>query len=295
MLFIVMSTPNIIIEKIHVDDVNNDAASREKYNSSNHWDNGRPEDYSDVLSMSQTKHWIDLFHSSYYVINIDPIDVRWMKEAARVGIHTAQVSRLHKEDFAEAVEKYTDRLSHIFDGTEYFVRSDTVSLKEGLNGAGPYTDVKSIIESLITCRSTHTPVRDDTESIKLYLLPWLKMDSDREFRVFVHQNRVTAISQQHLYTTNTILNNSPDSDKIIQEWVTTINDYFERTIKKRIKHLSSYVIDIAITDSGPYFIEINSFGKGYASGSSLFHWLIDEDKLYGADPNKIHFRYTYKN
>lgn len=39
------------------------------------------------------------------------------------------------------------------------------------------------------------------------------------------------------------------------------------------------------------FIEINSFGKEYTSGSSLFHWLIDENKLY-SDSEEIYFRYT---
>ena len=36
--------------------------------------------------------------------------------------------------------------------------------------------------------------------LKLYLFPWQKkLCSDKEFRVFVCKNRITAISQQNLY------------------------------------------------------------------------------------------------
>ena len=57
------------------------------------------------------------------------------------------------------------------------------------------------------------------------------------------------------------------------------------------KTVDSYVMDIAIIGDKPYFIEINVFGKEYASGSSLFHWLKDESKLYGEE-NTIYFRYS---
>ena len=55
-------------------------------------------------------------------------------------------------------------------------------------------------------------------------------------------------------------------------------------------------MDIAILEGDiPYFIEINCFGKEYAAGSSLFHWLIDEEKLYNTkNENKVYFRYTYE-
>ena len=58
------------------------------------------------------------------------------------------------------------------------------------------------------------------------------------------------------------------------------------------KRVSEYTIDIAIIENKPYFIEINCFGKEYAAGSSLFHWLIDEDILYGKKSDKIYFRYA---
>ncbi len=42
----------------------------------------------------------------------------------------------------------------------------------------------------------------------------------------------------------------------------------------------------------PYLIELNCFGKEYAAGSSLFHWLLDEDILYDRKgEGRVYFRY----
>jgi hypothetical protein len=62
---------------------------------------------------------------------------------------------------------------------------------------------------------------------------------------------------------------------------------------QKINWISSYSYDFAIVNNKPYFIEMNSFGKEYAAGSALFHWLLDEDILYGkSGENCIEFRYT---
>ena len=72
-----------------------------------------------------------------------------------------------------------------------------------------------------------------------------------------------------------------------------ITSYFENEVKKRVTHIDSYVMDFAIlNDDTPYFIELNSFGKEYASGSALFGWIQDYSILYGVTENTIEFRYT---
>ena len=42
-------------------------------------------------------------------------------------------------------------------------------------------------------------------------------------------------------------------------------------------------------DDTPYFIEPNCFGKYYAAGSALFHWIHDHDKLH--DTSCVELRY----
>jgi hypothetical protein len=65
---------------------------------------------------------------------------------------------------------------------KYFVRSENVSLKTGLHGCIPYSDLKSIIESAVTSKSGHTPIDTDTDNLCFYLLPWKVFDSFEEFR-----------------------------------------------------------------------------------------------------------------
>jgi len=48
----------------------------------------------------------------------------------------------------------------------------------------------------------------------------------------------------------------------------------------KIDWINSYTIDISIVNSQAYFIKLNTFGKEYAAGSALFHWLLDETIIY---------------
>jgi hypothetical protein len=175
----------------------------------------------------------------------------------------------------------------------HFVRCENVSLKYGKHGCIQYTNIKQIFESMLTSPIGHSPINVDIEELNIYLIQWTNINKFKEFRVFVHDNKITAISQQHFYQSNELLKvlSNDDKSKIINEWIILIQNYFNSNIKNNIL-LNSYCYDFAILDNNkPYFIEINPFGKEYSSGSALFHWLNDENKLYGID-DKIYFRYT---
>lgn len=285
-----------IIEAIKLEDVL--AKMKTRYNSNNHWENNvRPADYDKITYDTYTDKWIDNFRDCYVVINIPTKEIWWLKEAAVIGKHTKKFSHIYDENLDELC-KFMDKnnfIKGIFDhGEKYFVRTDDVSLKYGCNGAGPYINFRQIVESLVSSSFAHAPISEKTPTdkpLKLYLMKWIEnMPEDTEFRVFVNNNKITAISQQHLYQINKVLQSSDDKTTLIQKWIKIITDYFENTIKKKITHISSYCIDIVIINDMPYFIEINCFGKEYAAGSALFHWLIDEKILYG-DGN-VYFRYV---
>jgi hypothetical protein len=288
--------PALIIEEIPLYNI---VTKPDDYNSGNH--GARPDDYYKVLANGNTDKWINSFHTDYSVINIYDTDLVWMREAFKSGSYTGLFPHAFDEEKADMLERYKHTKKY-FDGTKYFVRCNSVSLKYGQHGAGPYTTFEQIIESLVTCIKTHTPI-DNTdrdkckEPLSLYLLPWKKFDRYKEYRIFVHNNRITAISQQNLHVVNEFLTAFPEEEdlkKIIKKHVQIVQDSFQKTIKKKITHTSNYCMDaVILEDDSLYFIEINSFGKEYAAGSALFHWLIDEDKLYCNDGNNvIHFRYT---
>jgi hypothetical protein len=108
----------------------------------------------------------------------------------------------------------------------------------------------------------------------------------------VYNNKITCISQQNLYSVlydeNTI--------QQIPEKLTIILEYFENVIKNKINWINNYSYDFAIIENNtPYFIEMNSFGREYAAGSALFHWILDEKILYNSfetGDNRVEFRYT---
>lgn len=82
-----------------------------------------------------------------------------------------------------------------------------------------------------------------------------------------------------------------------QQIIQSLVRYYELNIKDRMSYLGSYVMDIykmnpEVDDDGWYFIEPNPFGAEYSSGSSLFHWHLDEQQLLG-NIEIIEFRYSY--
>ena len=92
----------------------------------------------------------------------------------------------------------------------WFIRTDRTSLKYGKYGAGPYTDIENIIISMVSSSDGHIPFKEDDETCNIYFLRWLEVDRDKEFRVFVYNNKITAISAQHLYSVNDWLNSLSD-------------------------------------------------------------------------------------
>ena len=281
-----------IIEEIGIDSVI--YYGKVKYNSNNHWINDvKPVDYEQIVDNGNMSNWIDKFRYDYIVINILEKDLKWMKEACAIGIVTRKFSNMFEEEKQDMLQRY-NFIDKYFNGTRYFVRTNEVSLKHGIYGIGPYTDFESILESLCTCTIGHTSIHSLTKHVKVYLLPWIKLDYMNEYRVFVYKNNITCISQQHLYEKNYIFNKYDGEERgnKINETIKLITDYFNNVIKKKITYMENYSYDFAILpDNTPYMIEFNCFGKEYAAGSALFHWILDEDKLYNTE-DKIYFRYA---
>jgi len=255
-----------------------------KFNSNNHHDiKNPPVDYELKLKQTNTKHWVKQFHNnqSYQTITLNESEVKILEKCTSIYDLTGKISALFQEDIDDIIYKYNRQIR--WNNLGYFVRAEDVSLKYGMYGNIPHKSMKTIVESIITCPKNH---RCTTSTINLYFLPWNDINIDLEFRVFVHNNEITAISQQHCYRQNQTLH-----EDNISYYLNLIIDYFYTTIVSKITHIESYCVDICVLDE-PYFIEINPFGKEYSSGSALFHWLHDEDILYGKkNASIIYFRF----
>lgn len=252
----------------------------------------RPDDYVEQLKILYTRHWVGRFHRSYAVLEIQSEHLSWMKKAAGIGKYTGYFPQMYTEELQEACKRYEiefqEQASKV--KNEVFIRTETVSLKYGQHGIGPYNDIQSVIESLVTSTQGHECISESDERLCLYFLPWIKMHPDFEFRVFVYQGRITAISQQHIFDVNDSLT-SMTVDDIKSKVVSPILLYFDTCIKQKMCEVTqSYVMDIALLDDGTvYFIEPNPFGAQYASGSALFHWINDNNILRSSDTVTFRF------
>lgn len=274
---------NIRIKTISLTDV---LEFPDKYNVNNLY-TSRPNDYDNICRQSNTKYWIDLFHkNNYKLISItNKYHINWIKEAYNLGQITRNFSSLYLEDLEDLCKEFVN-----FD-KDYFIRTDHVSLKDGIHKIGPYSNLKSVIESICTCTTNHYPIHKDDTILNIYLIEWKNFNKDNEFRVFVYKNHITAISLQFLYTKNKSFTNK--SNEEIITLVKDINDFFNNNIKEKLYSMVNYTFDLVLLPNNEfYFIEPNPFGKDYSAGSALFHWINDSDILLNEKCNEIEFRYT---
>jgi hypothetical protein len=292
-----------IIQKINIDEV--DYYDTRKFNTNNHWENNvKPLDYNDKLKLTYAPYWIDHF-KTYKKFTIDLIKHSWIKDANKLCSMTGKFSHHYDDDLNNFLNDDDNKHIHkLFDDNNvFFVRTNNVSLKYSMHKCGPYNNLKMIMESLVSCIDGHTPIYDYTTELDIYLIPWQNLNENKEFRIFVYKNRITAISQQNIYSSNNFLLDdnvdenyniiiNDDNKKTITNWIDIINNYFVNNIRPKITHIDNYTIDLCILDyNTPYFIELNSFGKEYAAGSALFHWIYDENILLNDTNDDIYFRY----
>lgn len=278
---------NICVESIQLNQVLEFQGS--KFNSNNHWkDSQPPPDYHQVLEKTRTQTWIDRFHpNQYHLLKIEKNDLTWMYQAYLVGKQTRKFPGTFSEELEQFLNNYDQSY---FDGTQYFVRTNRVSLKYGRHGVGPYTTLKQIIESMVTTSHGHECFEKDDDSCPIYLMKWIEdLNEEQEFRIFIYQNKITAISQQNIFCINEWIRSLVANNQM-EKLVQKIVNYFEQEVREKMSTVGSYVMDLAIVNGKPYFIEANSFGKEYSSGSALFHWIIDDKILY-SNGDQIYVRY----
>jgi len=138
--------------------------------------------------------------------------------------------------------------------------------------------------------SEHIESKDPAKSTHIILMPWMDdlMDSC-EFRCFIHNKSLNAISQYDCYHPSPLL-----ADVEMAVYFRDYIDYFHEQIKDRIPY-SSYVMDVVIApnpinplssssrsndNKNQWFcnlIEFNPFFADGSSGASCFDWKSDYD------------------
>lgn len=272
---------SFVLQQVAVEDVIRLAEAR--FNSCNHWPAGKsgygtmaPADYRDSLFDVEAQHWIHLFHKNVWRVPVEEKNLEILQQAAKVGKVTGGVSSMWKEEIKSMAQELEEKGGSISEG--FFVRTDSVSLKYGMHGIGPYRNWQQVLESTVTCPDSHGPVSFYVNRLRFYVLPWKEIE--HEFRIFVFNRRVVAVSQQHPYRANERFPQSQEEFmSLASSLVGFCNECIARLTEAKFEP-PSYVMDVGIEKDGDfYFIELNPFGKEYSSGSALFHWIHDGDIL----------------
>lgn len=108
----------------------------------------------------------------------------------------------------------------------------------------------------------------------LMLRQWIDINPQSEFRCFIYQNRLTAISQYHCYDKYNYINKNIIKNRIIQFY----KDNYDKFIYE------DCIVDLIVTNSDVTIVEFNSFASGI-SGSALYNWDLDSNILFNTNSN----------
>ncbi|KAL8834498.1 MAG: hypothetical protein Q9170_003733 [Blastenia crenularia] len=202
------------------------------------------------------------------------------------------------ESFPKETVKGID-VDQLLQTQRLFVRLDTTSLKDTLQGSGSVKSSKDIWTRLATsargAAGIEALVNDPgRRPVCLYLIKWDdNMRTDLEYRVFCvpRKGKISAISQykwhaqwyhahESLEKQYEIAQRVYDNAKTIHQQI-MLHPAMTEQMKNR-----GFVFDIVEnpTDSNATrLIELNDFGAMTGCGSCLFHWLKDAEILYGLE------------
>jgi hypothetical protein len=107
-------------------------------------------------------------------------------------------------------------------------------------------------------------------NLKLIVREFVEIPIEGEFRGFVYNNKLNALSQYYADCFFPEIASETQKKKIEERVLT----FFEQEIKDSLKHLSSYIVDFVVTDKYVKVVELNPFSK--STGACLFDW--DKDK-----------------
>ena len=115
----------------------------------------------------------------------------------------------------------------------------------------------------------------------IVLRDWINADPELEFRCFVYDGNVTAISQYHSSTGYRF-----DKDTV-RKYGQLILDFWKNEVKDKLVNgtgVSDWTVDIGFLENGqPNIVELNGFGAYLVTGAAQYCWEIDYDLIHRTD------------
>lgn len=287
---VTMYSPNVTIERVPF----RDDYLLGDFNTANHPKDINDKsvenlDYATEITRMDLSVWRDIINYpvvTEYTFTLDEIKI--FKAAMKMSLITGMIPPIYSVEIMDAVRRLDTALIPHEQPTGWFFRFDGSSPKDGKRN-WPIMSAQEIIEKIITSWRAHTCLNRGEDKIYLckYDPTW---DCNRELRVFVHSGTITCISQYNCYNPNTPFNSMFDGELIliIKNIVEKINNLLPE-LKKSFK-TDNFICDVYIDEElNVKIVEFNPFGYWLCSGSALFHWIRDKDRLYN-NLGKIYFR-----
>lgn len=148
-------------------------------------------------------------------------------------------------------------------------------------------DVIDHIFSSNTIYKTLYNYKQSKVPLYLFLTPWKENICDTELRVFIENNIVIGISQQHIYDVqHTMLYYSCDPSELYKK-AQKLWDNIRKELHDECKYIDVTLDTYIDTDQNMKLIEINCIGGWAAAGSALYNWKNDPPTK-----DNLQFRFT---
>ncbi|KAK4450595.1 hypothetical protein QBC34DRAFT_402918 [Podospora aff. communis PSN243] len=235
------------------------------------------------------------------VTSLTRAQVRVILDAASASVHTRRLNQAYAEDLYEEARPAFASLT--FPPSGLFMRLSACSTKDGENTAAGKISVSSpdeillqLTTSLRAWKALSSSLNAGHQEIKVFFLPFdERIRTEYEYRVFCMPGslRITAVSQYRWHAPWVFAECEEGEKREMAEVVMRGVEEIHRSILAGLGddedgldgllRRQGFTFDVFF-DRGRQaceLIELNTFGVRSACGSCLFHWLRDQDLLYG--------------
>lgn len=244
--------------------------------------------FSAYISTFTVENWHDCLDSPHVISLIDSKTMPGLEKLSKLAmIRYRKVSKEQIDEFynpllAKSLRKFIE----IHKNTGVFMK---VSDKSGKYSSKvtPKFSLEQIVEDIVNNRDLTSSLTRHGKYACILLTPWRpEINKSNEFRAIVNHGYLTGISQQQCYK---YVGLTAEMSKKAAESILT---WFEKN-KKKIPY-QCCVLDIWVDSQWEaHLIEINPGELWASSGSSLFNWVKDRNKLYQKE--RTYVRYVDKN
>lgn len=283
---------NIVIERVHSDEIecndNNNPIDPDDQEAD-------MEKYEEMVGKTKLHHYMDMINYPVaFTYDLTETEAGVFIESIPTSYITGRPNSIFEEEIEAIIarmeyeigEKWKTMSNH-----GWFVRMTDCSGKDGNPYKFPLMTIRQLVQQLGSSRRILISLYKGSR--RLYFVPFdPTWEEFRELRVFIHNRKLTALSQ---YIWHKFALYSCMTEDELKSMVVDLQEYLDKTLPPILDKLEtdSVVVDIYWQEDGNFrIIEFNSFGYWLASGAALFHWMNDRDKLYGKT-DKIYFRVSY--